>query len=1056
MRFGDFYRRVLPCGDWRFFLWRKAGAITRILDGSDALLSATSSVIEGTDPDWYFATAGYAEGAPARKNANVRATKALRLDLDAGPEKYDPDNPSKAYETQREAVADLVRFSKATCLVPTYIVSSGYGLHVYYAFTEEITDLGAWDAAAADLGELCQQHALRADPSVTTDRGRLLRVIGSLHSSTGTRVAILKDTGKLHQFSSLADLIGEQVSNRALVLPTVTQSSKVTSLADKLADEAGLGPPKYFSSFKKAALKCDALLDALTNDRRLEYPQWLAVIRTADHCVEGRELAHEISLKDAQKFGGEYEPAEVENKLDSFTSDIVLCSTFVESRPACRACPHYGSIKGPKELGKLTAKDPQAQALPEPSIEPLPQEDADKVNAILPDDFPAAEEVGKLYGFTPVSHHTGNNLMLYRMVRTETDDGIVQRKAPVAITPFYLSQRTGSYANNAAAYTLRVYDPDYKRWHDHPFPAELSQQRDKLLEYLAKLGVVRCEAGPQNGQFLQQYIMNLLQAILRKPPTPAAKSGFGFQYDAGGRPIYVQGQLAVDNTGKLTPAIIPSHLGELYVSPTRVAALRDNRSGKYDDQDWHKLHAATVRHVAALRSAYAGAPHYQMVLAMGMGAILMPFAQDRAFTGDGEPPVGGAVVTLFSEKSGVGKSTLHDLAVSWYYDAQTLKISGGGAEGGSEVARFSRAADLGNLPNVQDELSNAEPAFVSRLLYQLGNGMDKTRAQVTGLLRPNRTFSAITFASTNISQRALMTEFRPMGQGEQMRVLEVNFDVIPDNARPVSMSTIGHAQWGAFYAEHIAPGVGAAGLILAREVMKHGFDEVFRMVTETKSRLDRECKLAQPERYFSRLGACMVVANELMHRAGIEAFDTKVIIAAFHDSVERSRVFMRNNALTPDQLMCEMITDLRSEMLFTEGERHANSGGEIPLYMPRDRVQARFIQDRNQCLISSTRAAEWCKKRNVQLSRILELGVGQGWILPSGYDELGLPIPFHNKVNITRGVIDTPMLRTRAIIVDVAKLFGEDGATATEDGKVVYLPVPRRDDQSESPRSSAS
>ena len=67
----------------------------------------------------------------------------LRLDIDAGPEKLAKHGEDAVYTTQKQAVVAAAEFFKATELVPTYLVSSGAGLHIYYCLDEAI-DPEAW------------------------------------------------------------------------------------------------------------------------------------------------------------------------------------------------------------------------------------------------------------------------------------------------------------------------------------------------------------------------------------------------------------------------------------------------------------------------------------------------------------------------------------------------------------------------------------------------------------------------------------------------------------------------------------------------------------------------------------------------------------------------------------------------------------------------------------------------------------------------------------------------------------------------------------------------
>lgn len=135
----------------------------------------------------YYGTAAF-QSVANRKQANVLSLQALRLDIDAGPEKLAKHGEDAVYATQKAAVAACAEFFRATQLVPSYLVSSGAGLHVYYCLSQAI-DPVTWLDLAKGLSRLGSEHNLKIDPSVTQDSARILRPIGALHKN-GKRVAV--------------------------------------------------------------------------------------------------------------------------------------------------------------------------------------------------------------------------------------------------------------------------------------------------------------------------------------------------------------------------------------------------------------------------------------------------------------------------------------------------------------------------------------------------------------------------------------------------------------------------------------------------------------------------------------------------------------------------------------------------------------------------------------------------------------------------------------------------------------------------------------------------
>ena len=151
--------------------------------------------------DAYYALATFNE-AGSRKVDNVKHLNALFLDLDCG--------ASKDYATQADAISALRAFCGKLSLPKPVMVNSGRGVHVYWMLDAPVC-LDDWLPVAERLKKLCADHGLLADPAVTADAARVLR-IPTTHNhkdSPPTPVEFLfADTTNVVNFDSFSELLG--------------------------------------------------------------------------------------------------------------------------------------------------------------------------------------------------------------------------------------------------------------------------------------------------------------------------------------------------------------------------------------------------------------------------------------------------------------------------------------------------------------------------------------------------------------------------------------------------------------------------------------------------------------------------------------------------------------------------------------------------------------------------------------------------------------------------------------------------------------------------------
>jgi hypothetical protein len=147
-------------------------------------LAQRALALDTSSHEVYYALASYQQEAATIRGArkqrcreNVAALRACWLDVDVGDAK---PNQGKGYATQAEARMALDSFCVQLGIPPTFINSSGIGLHVHWAFSEPVVP-GRWQSVANALKRACHFAGLLADPSCTADSTRILRPPGTFN-----------------------------------------------------------------------------------------------------------------------------------------------------------------------------------------------------------------------------------------------------------------------------------------------------------------------------------------------------------------------------------------------------------------------------------------------------------------------------------------------------------------------------------------------------------------------------------------------------------------------------------------------------------------------------------------------------------------------------------------------------------------------------------------------------------------------------------------------------------------------------------------------------------
>lgn len=285
----DFLKRVLPAdGDYVVVAIQTIPGVPppknkKIFEVVVRTLTDAATAIRrlSTKPlDIYIAIGSYDKNRRAPKSK-----QSMFLDLDG------KDFAGGKMEGMRE----LVRFCKATALpAPAIVVDSGNGFHCYWPFDAEIA-VGPWRALTTMFKAKCTELAFKADPTVTADAARILRVPTTLNHKGPVPVPcrIVRDDGRVFAPADLMQCLSKSTGLDAFAV--APQRRVMPAMNADLA--GGLEYDKPDVETVKSMLTCVHIPEASSGSRR---KVWIDVLQGlndwSNGSEEGFQIAHEWSM----------------------------------------------------------------------------------------------------------------------------------------------------------------------------------------------------------------------------------------------------------------------------------------------------------------------------------------------------------------------------------------------------------------------------------------------------------------------------------------------------------------------------------------------------------------------------------------------------------------------------------------------------------------------------------------------------------------------------------------------------------------------------------------
>ena len=720
--------------------------VQRFFTSVDALID-DATVLDSQGFNVYFALSTFNE-TNSRKVDNVKNVKSFFLDLDCG--------PTKEFLTQGDAVSSLMQFCTTNSLPRPTIINSGRGVHVYWILKEAVC-LADWLPVAERLKALCNKSNFEADPSVTADAARVLRVPQTHNYKPDTPVEVTfigSSSVSSVDFDNFSALLG------ANVIPVPFKRVEGTGAMMLAALDNREYKFRDILSKSDSGKGCLQIANALNNPSEVIEPVWRGVLSILKACSDGtREKAHKIS----KGYEG-YDPQETDAKWDNLTSDKrYTCGTFEAVNPdPCRACPNRHKFRSPLYIGQ--------------SIKEATEEDNTVTVEAPALSLPNAPVTTYTIPEFPKPYIRGAHGGVY--VRTRDKDGDVEEKE-IYRNDIYVVQRVMDIETGEAV-VIRLHMPkDGVREFTIPLTAITS--RDEFRKEMARKGVTLL-----NVDDLMKYMITWIHKLQDTKMADNAHRQFGW---ADNNQTFILGSRKI-------------HADSIEFNPPSASTvgLFPAFEPRGDFNEWRKLMDFYNRD---------GFELHQYVICMGFGSILMEFIGGIACS----------ALHLHSKESGLGKTTALRAAASIWGNPEDLILDDRDTHNSkmlrSEILH-SLPLFIDELTNASPEdLSNLAYQFTSgkqRARMVSGANAERPRGEPWSLL-------AITTGNTSIIERIRLKKENP--SAEAQRILEVRVDKLFTSAdSKFETDAFGdnlerhHGHAGVKFVQHVIKNIDAVILLL--------------------------------------------------------------------------------------------------------------------------------------------------------------------------------------------------------------------------------------------------
>lgn len=703
---------VLPTAGQRCVGAPIKGEFTHFYGKSNEWAAEAVRRIDSKQIETYFALGGFGSERN-RTQANVVAVRSFWLDIDTN----ENGKGKSKYADRKEALAALMAFRSELGLPTPWIVSSGYGLHVYWPCDEDMTP-DAWRKTAELLKKATKVWGLDADPTRTADHASILRPPGANNYKRGNIKPVkLVKQGDVTQHH----IVHMQVEN-FLASRNAMPQERVENINGDLMTTYESAP----SDPNKIADACAVMGEMRSTRGNVEEPLWYGCLGILAHTTDGETVSHEWSSGHPS-----YSKRETARKLEQVKSyGPTTCEKLSDHRfSACQSCPHWGKIKSPIVLGRGNREE---QTIPSSM---LPDDVHIDLNTLtrdlkLPHPFAWGE-----------SDNMPGRKTLYKSfweeIDDEGDDGSVgkkwiERKTTISTVLFYPVARVQERRGLDALYSMSlIMVDDFGNRREFTLDLGMVADASKMAQELSRREIAVTQKNkPEVINYLAAWIDKLREEYANTPMIEQ----FGWVNDG-----FVVGNSYITKDGERR-------------------AILTNSANSYTNHMETKGELGQWVHAVDKAYNHPGQEALQFLILCSFAAPLWSLFGES----------GGCTVFAYGG-SGVGKTTATKVGMSAWGHHPKLVLH---ESNFTEAGLYQHMGIMRNLPVIIDEMTKCSPEFASRLAFTMSGGTGKLRLNSDSSIKKMLDWSTIALASGNNMLTEKIAQSRADAEAELNRVWE--------------------------------------------------------------------------------------------------------------------------------------------------------------------------------------------------------------------------------------------------------------------------------------------
>lgn len=808
----NFLSLVLPTeGAGVYVAWNGVNKLHSYHDTLDDLAAALQAIDESGGVA-YYATATF--NASRRLAANVQAKKSLYIDIDFKDIKDIPAEEKASY-----SLTKLRTFTKERSLpAPSYVLSTGGGVHVYWALEDSLTK-DQWQPYADALKSALLEAGVPIDATCSADSARLMRPLGT-HNRKYTPPFKTEGIplGKPVPVTRFDALLG--AADPALNVPAAAAALKLPTTG---------GHRLFWIQPIIESGQCRLMKQALTPEGQtrdsMTEALWSDLLATCSQAEDGAYYAHEFSKLDTER----YSVDAVNDKLVAWGGQQHprTCARFA-THGQCGTCTHKASGGSPIRFGYVAP----AYSEDSPSMEYDP---SDVVYALL------REQLGKFYpnddvslidsykppalwpagfGFDPVNFRT------FAVKESLDEEGDKVRSMSPLWSGVFWPQHKLRDDTGALQYEFVFWGKKDERPVRVILSPDLYGNKSKIVNTLTSYGF------PMTGAFDRQanaYFYQSLDLLNEQVKDLPMSDSFGWAQE---NQIFNFGTAYTtlkNGTVETVPSLISPHAKRYKITLSRKGTL----------EGWKKAIATYEGPKTAV---------HRFGLMAGFASVLMPF------TTNGK----AHLLHLYSDASGSGKTSLQ--RAIWSIWAEP-KVDAGRATYRAMIDKFGI---YGCLPGIVDEITKLDASTLRDFAFDVAAGEPRARLTQTGdRIQQGVHWSLIGVSSANTDiEYEIVNTGNAEGELARITSLEMPAGALDNDNE--------------FAFREIDNNYGSAGRVFVEQLMRIGLDTLRLRLREQAAELAQMFCKGEQQRAASRfridMFSAILVANDIVTELGLTNF----------------------------------------------------------------------------------------------------------------------------------------------------------------------------------------